>query len=236
MMPEHEADQPARRRVRLGVLALAAVLVVMAFAARIFFWFYNEEGADRRKTPAVESPAGDPIDWETNAKRFEAEKVQAASILEGADKVEPFRIEVPFESHGLDYTIVSRAHPLGHHFAKHLAAVLLNPKSYSIPGQDGKLCIFDPHVAFRVWKGADFVDVLICFECMQLMVVENDPAVPERSLGAKLARFRVGGDFDPVTGTIAQLAREAFPGDPSLQEVFPEWLRDKATTGGRSGS
>jgi hypothetical protein len=219
-MPETESDLPSRRAVRAPLLAFAVVAILAALAIR---WLTTEERPAPLKQPAVEAPVDDGTDWETNARRFETEKAQAAAILTGADKVEPVRIEPLFEVRGggLDqYPVVSRAPRKGHAFAVRLAALLLDPKSYLIPGQDGKMCIFSPRVAFRVWKRSKFVDVLICFDCGQLMVVENDPAVPLRSLGAKPARFRVGGDFDPILPELTKLVREAFPGEPSLEEVL----------------
>ena len=221
-MPETESTLPPRRAVRASLLAFAAVAILAALAIR---WLTTEKRPAPLEPPAFEAPQApvdDGSDWETNAKRFETEKAPAAAILTGADKVEPVRIESLLESNGgLDhYPVVSRAPRLGHAFAVRLAALLLNPKSYMIPGQDAKMCIFSPRVAFRVWEKSKFVDVLICFECSQLMVVENDPKVPLRSLGAKPARFRVGGDFDAIVPELAKLVREAFPGDPSLEEVL----------------
>lgn len=218
-MSETESDLSSRWAARTPLLAFAAVAILAALAIR---WLTNEERPARPKQPSVAAPFDDRTDWETNAKRFETEKAQAAAILTGADKVEPVRIWPPLESNGgLDhYPVVSRAPRKGHDFAVRLAALLLDPKSYMIPGRDAKLCIFSPTVAFRVWKKSQFVDVLICFECDQLMVVENDPKVPLRSLGAKPARFRVGGDFDSVVPELAKLVREAFPGDSSLEEVL----------------
>lgn len=202
------------------VMAWALSVLLVAIAYRGALWFLEvERSAGSRVTGPVDAGL---TDWQANAKRFEAEKVQVASILSAAEKVEPFQIQPVMPSRGglEDYPVVSRADPLGPEFGVRLAAILLDPKSYVSPGMDSKMCVFQPRVAFRVWKESSFVDVLICFDCLQLMVVESDPRVPERSLGAKMARFRVGGDFDPAARQVADLVRTAFPGNPSLEEML----------------
>jgi hypothetical protein len=71
------------------------------------------------------------------------------------------------------------------------------------------LCIFDPGVAFRFWKGSEAVDVLVCFHCSDLgfQVV----GAPE-ALGSKLA-------FDPIRAELARLVRVARPGDPRFEKL-----------------
>jgi hypothetical protein len=172
-----------------------------------------------REGPAPEKPIpqseSEPWDWANAADRFNREKGPIAAILLDADKVEPYKIGISEEfefERGIDsQTILYKAKPLSRNVSTRLATLLLDPRSYESPGNGMKPCIFEPGVAFRFWKRGQFLDVLICFSCNQLMVVERDPAVPFNSLGGAKARFRVGGDFDPVLGYMSLLMTKAFP-------------------------
>jgi hypothetical protein len=172
-----------------------------------------------REVPAPKKPIpqseSDPWDWANAADRFNLEKGPVAAILLDADKVEPYKIEPGEEfERGIDsQTILYKAKPLSRNVSTRLAALLLDPRSYDSPGNGMKPCIFAPGVAFRFWKRGQFLDVLICFSCNQLMVVERDPAVRFNSIGGAKARFRVGGDFDPALGYMRLLMTKAFPGE-----------------------
>ena len=81
-------------------------------------------------------------------------------------------------------------------------------------------CYFEPGVAFRVWSGLKSVDVILCFHCDQLGVVENNPNVPERNIGGRLnARMNVLGDFNPAREQLLALTKEAFASDDAVQAV-----------------
>lgn len=219
-MPEMEDDIQKRPAAR-AFMAFAIGVLLLAIAYRGMQWLSNVE-EEAPPSPIAEQDQVASAEWEASAKLFEVEKSQAAAILAAGEKVEAFRIQPLLKPQMRleDYPIVSRADNLNRDFATRLASLLLDPKSYVVPGRGVKTCLFQPRVAFRVWKGSKFADVLICFDCQQLMVVESDPEVPERFLGDKSARFRVGGDFDPVVAEITRLAREAFPGDRSLEEIL----------------
>jgi hypothetical protein len=115
------------------------------------------------------------------------------------------------------YPVIAVGPVLKNEFSSRLGKVLLDPRSYLYPGQDGKSCIFMPGVAFRVWKDKAYVDVVICFSCNQLFVREQDHNVPLRSIGNTRARFRVGGDFDPVRSQLVELCKQVFVQDKEIQ-------------------
>ncbi|MCC2668516.1 MAG: hypothetical protein K0Q72_987 [Armatimonadetes bacterium] len=163
--------------------------------------------------------------WKTAAARFEKSKASAASTLGKADRVEVYRLlrrgnekaagkllgGVPYYSRGKDR---SRA------FAARLAAVTLDSKSYLLPGQSTKQCYMDPGIGFRLKSGSRLADVIICFQCSELVVLENNPLLPEKTIGSWiLGRFIVSGDFDPVRAQLAALAKEALPNVPEIQKL-----------------
>src|SRR5262245_51307271 len=91
-------------------------------------------------------------------------------ILAGADRVEGFRIDggdvgrepqPPGES-GLDgFRVIARGKEQGKEFTDRLAEILSDRKTHT---SNWAMCYW-PGVAFRVWKGDECVDVLICFKC-----------------------------------------------------------------------
>ena len=104
------------------------------------------------------------------------------------------------------FRIVPEPRPVPAAIVPQLSRLLLSRSSYA----DGyTLCIFDPGLAFRFWKGKDAVDVLVCFHCGDL----GFQAVGAReALGPKLA-------FDPVRGELARLVRASRPGDPRFEKL-----------------
>jgi hypothetical protein len=205
------------QKVRGSIIAVALSTLIIAGVIKSYPWLPESE----YKAPVV-SGEEEPRSWAEDAEQFNREKEAVAAVLMKADRVEPFRIEPSLAmEQGLDsQQILYKAKPLGRSASVRMATLLLDPKSYSSPGRSYKLCAFQPRLAFRYWKGQRFLDVLICFECDQLMVVERDPSVPFSSVGGLDARFRVGGDFYPVREELKLLMTEAFPGDPNLKGIL----------------
>jgi hypothetical protein len=215
--------------------ALAALLI--AGFVKLYLGLPASEYKDVKATAPVVSGEEKPRSWAEDAEPFNREKEAVAAVLMKADSVEPFRIEPSLAmERGLDgQQILYKAKLLGRNTSVRIATLLLDPRSYVSPGRSDKMCAFQPRLAFRYWKGRRFLDVLICFECDQLMVVERDPTVPFRSLGGLGARFRVGGDFDPIREELKRLMAEAFPGDPNLKEVLDSHNLSSEATESSSG-
>ena len=173
--------------------------------------------------------------WRRQAADFNRAKASAAALFAGADRVESFRlfpVNSPPEKPGGnllgDVPWFGRSTRQGRSFAARVGALVLDPNSYLQPGHTVKKCYFDPGVGFRVWKGRQFADVVICFHCNELAVLENSPHVPEQTFGGRvIGRFAVGGDFDPVRPQLAALAKEALPGIPEIDRL------DKSTVQSR---
>jgi hypothetical protein len=140
-------------------------------------------------------------------------------ILAGATKVEVFRLDGKWEGEvGVKggaspefigrFPVTARGADQGPEFAAELAAVLADPTVYSGPFAK---CYW-PGVAFRVWKGGEAADVLVCFLCHNLGW--GPVAAPEAGRGSFWG--------SPRTGDLVRLAKKAFPDDPEVQGLKEE--------------
>ncbi|RYG62651.1 hypothetical protein EON80_22715 [bacterium] len=162
--------------------------------------------------------------WKENAKKFDKNKASAVALFAGATKVESFRLftltkETP-HPYISNFPSYGEATTQGPDFAKRLGKIVLDAKTYRAPGQSTKSCYIEPAVGFRVWKGKQYADTVICFDCDQLAVLENDPKIPMNSIGSALrGRFYVAGDFDVAHDKLVKLAKEALPDDPTISKL-----------------
>jgi hypothetical protein len=163
--------------------------------------------------------------WQEQTRRFNQSKVSAATLFAKADRVEVFRLfprgqEKPQGELLGGVAYFAKAKEQGPALAARVAQIVLEPTSYLLPGQLTRQCYFEPGAGLRVWGGKEFADVIICFNCSQLAVLENNRNLPENSIGGRvIGRFTVAGDFDPVRPRLAALAKEAVPGDPEIQRL-----------------
>ncbi|MEK7466871.1 MAG: hypothetical protein AAB074_05595 [Planctomycetota bacterium] len=133
----------------------------------------------------------------------------ALGILEGADRVETFRTHSERdETVGANvvdgYPVVKTGPEKDAAFAKRILSQLKHEETEP----NDLECAFVPHDAFRVWKGKEHVDVLICFHCDQVQVTSFPPKAAEP--------IRALGDFEEKSGPWFVLCREAFPDDGDL--------------------
>jgi hypothetical protein len=141
------------------------------------------------------------------------------AILRGATKVEVFRIDADDgrEVHPTRkasgkgnvgrYSIVAQGDDQGPEFAAKLAGVLLDESGYS---NMWARC-FWPGVAFRVWKGKQSIDVLVCFTCDNLYC---GPA-------SERAGENISFAGSSMRRQLVELAKEAFPDDTEVQALEP---------------
>ena len=163
-------------------------------------------------------------DWQAKAKAFNRNKSSAAAVFAGATKVESFRLFPSGQEKPIgkitNFSYFAAGATQGNLFAARLGVVILDAKTYPWPGQSIKQCYFEPSVAFRIWKNAQFVDTIICFGCSQLAVLENNPKVPQRSIGGSVrGKFHVAGDFDSARAQVMALTKEVFPDDAAIQAL-----------------
>ena len=167
---------------------------------------------------------GTPL-WAKNAVTFDKGKKTSAAIFSNATKVETFRLFAVSRNEKSKtslrtFKVFAQGPTLDGTFGRKLGAILLRPETYILPGQGTTACAFEPGVAFRVWSGPKSVDVIICFHCNQLGVVENDPKVSVRSIGGRLNdRMNVLGDFNPARAQLLALAKQAFASVEAVQSM-----------------
>ena len=93
-------------------------------------------------------------------------------------------------------------------FGSRIAGALFDRRSYRFDRAKG--CIFDPGVAFRVWRGDEHVDLLLCFSCDEFRLIL--PGTDGEARG-------VGEDFEDNRATFVALAKDAFPQDPVIRAL-----------------
>ena len=138
------------------------------------------------------------------------------AVLAGATKVEVFRIDsdmrpeawkhYPEDAKRIGgYPVTAQEADQGKRFADKLAGVLSDGRTYSTMYAG----CFNPGVAFRVWKGDESVDVVICFQC------ENFYCGPPQAEEMENASFH----GTPARARLVRLAKEAFPDDQDIQAL-----------------
>lgn len=150
---------------------------------------------------------------------------QADSILDGATRVQIFRVMSEIEAHSPDQRsprifsptaakvdncyVTATGKEQGPQFAKEIAHVLFDEGTYT---QDRLLCITLPGVVFRVWKGSQSLDVVLCFHCGEMYTVTRDANGRETQGVYTLMAGDSRSEF-------ARLAKQAFPNDPDIQAL-----------------
>ena len=147
--------------------------------------------------------------------------VDGKRILAAPDRIEVFRIhreESPGPGAIRGFAVLHQAVPRSVAFARRVADLVLDPDNHA---WWGKRCAFSPGVAFRIGRGAESVDVLVCFGCRQWLIATG----PEGH-----ATWQHEWDCDPAHAALVALACEAFPEDPALarlrldSEPRADWL------------
>lgn len=142
---------------------------------------------------------------------------RTTSILAGATRVEVFRIDGrndppdptpinPGDPTVGGYAILARGKDQGREFAATLADTLGDGRTYT----DRFAGCFWPGVAFRVWKGEQCVDMVICFKCGNFYL---GPPTDKRVM--ETASFM----GTPNASRLVRLAKEAFPADEEVQAL-----------------
>ena len=88
-----------------------------------------------------------------------------------------------------------------------VSRLLLDERTYT--GYVGG-CGFKPVVAFRFRRGPEKVELLLGYECQQILVAHTD---------AKGQRLHSGFGWFQARVPLVRLARELFPGDPVIQSL-----------------
>lgn len=107
-----------------------------------------------------------------------------------------------------EFAVTAKGKTQGQQFARLLATLLFDEKTYM---GAAKGCIFRPGVAFRVWKGNEFINVLICYSCREIKLFKTDQQ-QERNAETDIW-------FDSAQSEFIMLAQEAFPDDQEIQAL-----------------
>jgi len=134
-------------------------------------------------------------------------------VLQGADRVETFRIERINPEPG--YKILATGAVWRDEKARQVATLFLEEKNYVWDSR--KACKPQPGVLLRIWRTNESVDVLLCFECMILQA-------------GKAGEWKEG-DFDPMNSQLVKLAKEALPDDKVIQGLKDDLNKGSADSG-----
>lgn len=195
--------------VRPSILVAGVIALLFACAWSGVRWYNarTRHAASEKRVvaipePGVEESAGSRLD------RFNSGRATVAAILAKADRIEPFLIEpvASLAGGGIEnYKVIFKGNRLGSELAQSLTTLVLEPKSYTF-SDDVKMCLFQPRVAFRAWHDQQYVDVLICFDCLQMQFV-----IPNRGDSAQPTLTSDWYDIDPAAHKLRELIRQAFP-------------------------
>jgi hypothetical protein len=154
---------------------------------------------------------------------------RGVAILSNSTKVEVYRIESPLAAARpprpasgpatratstattrpdeiAGYTVLARGADQGPDFGRRLAAVFLDARTYSFDSAKG--CMFDPGVVFRVYRDAEWLDLVLCYTCAEFRIVVPQPDG---------TTHRAGEDFDHAKPVLMRLAKDALPSDSAIQ-------------------
>ena len=132
----------------------------------------------------------------SHPSRVEALRLGSASEVERADAANSARI-------GGRFPVVTSHIVAKTGFGDELADVLLDYKNYELDPNRTSTCIIDPALSFRIFSGDDFIDVLICFKCNQLEILDSS--------GRTVSHYDL--NIGPGRPRFAMLAKQAFKGD-----------------------
>lgn len=142
---------------------------------------------------------------------------QAVSILSGATRVEAFRIDSSRDNAQdsakassnptiLGYKITATGKEQGAVFASRLASVLLDDRAYQ---GIGDLCMFQPAIALRAWHGQEYINIVICLHCGDIVLDAIDAS--GKTVSETFPRFYT------IAPQLTPLLKEAFPEDRLIQ-------------------
>ena len=98
---------------------------------------------------------------------------------------------------------------LGEPFADKLELFLLNERNFAAPA-DGvtERCPFEPEVALRAFEGAEWIAVVVDFDCNLMTTTSSQGQLTLPSVS-----------FGPGRDELLEIVKEAFPNDPTIQSL-----------------
>jgi hypothetical protein len=136
--------------------------------------------------------------------------------LTSADRVEVFRIDGgnlyrPASEFVGDYPVLS-ASSITQPQSKDKLVRFLQPYLQSQSYQpDATGCNPQPGLAFRIWQGDSYLEVVMCFSCNTLMILDHHIAQHDFT--------SAWHDFSEDRPFLVQLAKQAFPQDTTVKSL-----------------
>jgi len=106
------------------------------------------------------------------------------------------------------YPVLVEARTLAQALSSEIATLITNECTYDRSGAPG--CAFEPGVAFRIVRGSESVDAVVCFNCNQIEIVISREGRPVHV--NRLAQI----SFERGRRRLLDSARAAFPSDTQL--------------------
>jgi hypothetical protein len=161
-------------------------------------------------------------DWQEQRAWFDKEKEEVAPFFFDAHNVDAYRFIVSGEHkwhkpqgevHGINYLASSTLQ--GAEFTARLGARVLDSRIYRRFGIGYSGCRFEPTFGYRIWLNEDFITIIFCLSCQELIILQNSLDVSERPSGSYVGRYNLAGHFNRDTQEeFAKLYYEVFPGIP----------------------
>ncbi len=161
-------------------------------------------------------------DWQEQRAWFDKEKEEVAPFFFEAHKVDAYRFILRGEHkwhkpkgrvHGINY--LASGTLKGTEFTARLGVLVLDSRIYRRFGIGYSHCLFEPTFGYRIWANDDFITVIFCLSCQELIVLQNSLEVPERPFGSYVGRFNLAGHFDQdMKAEFDKLYYEVFPSVP----------------------
>jgi len=128
----------------------------------------------------------------------------AYDAISRPDKVEAYRLDPPSPAPQLpsQYPVTAGPVRLSPDMAAEVSASLTSSATYLL--DSAKSCNPRYGVKLSFHRGAERIDVLLCYECMIFTAVRGD-------------QFIGGEDFDNGNATLVRAAKAAFPDDEAIQ-------------------
>jgi hypothetical protein len=197
----------ATARTHQSVFAMVLALAISAVGALATF---SQPDAPATEASSSET-AREDLDEPLGIIR-PCDSGEIAAAIQDASRVELFQIDpdVPMTKDSSanrfrGYKIVAAGPILNRNQTTRIKKLLLDPRitpPQTIRQALGKLCYLSPHHALRMTGGAgEPIDVVICFGCGDLWVVQSG----SRS---------TGGDFGLIAKNLRSAILEIFPNDP----------------------
>lgn len=157
-----------------------------------------------------EPVASGPLTITSGDEQHAIAGARTVAVLANPERVTAFKVLSPFTpnlaelrkgkpSIGGEFVVVAQAN-VAADVARTMSAVLRDPDTYDRSQQ--LMCTFDPRHALRFERGADAVEVIICFKCGDLYLI------PSASLGEN-------GGIQPFGAGAGELYA-------AMQKIFPD--------------